>query len=55
MEITPDLPNEIIKGINDCLFELESMCQHIKNEFEQCPNVECELYRPCNLTNKVDD
>ncbi|KKL12052.1 hypothetical protein LCGC14_2539640 [marine sediment metagenome] len=46
MEITPESPREIIKGINNCFFELEEMCHHIVSEFEKCPKVECHLYRP---------
>ncbi len=55
MEITPESPNEIIKGINDCFFELKSMYQHIKNESAKCSNVECELFKPRNLKNKIDN
>ncbi len=52
MQITPESPHEIIKGINDCFFESEDDCQHIEGEVEKCPNIECELYKPLNPMNK---
>ncbi len=52
MQIPPRSPNLIIKGVNDCFFEIESMCQHIESEFEICPDTECESYKPCNQLKK---
>ena len=54
MQITPKPIVEIIKGDNDCFFELEGMCQHIESEFEKCQNVECKLYKVHNPVKKRD-
>ncbi len=48
MQITPESFIEINKGVNDCFFELENMCQHVKSEVEKCPNIKCDLYQPLN-------
>ena len=47
LEIVSESP-EIIKGLNDCFFEFENLCQHVESEIEDCPNIECEFYKPLN-------
>ncbi len=55
MQVTPESPVEIIKGVNDCFFESEDHCHHVEGEVGKCPNVVCKLYKPQNPMDKRDN
>lgn len=52
MQNLPRAPSALIKEINKCFFEINGMCQHIKSEFNKCPDEKCELFKPHNQIKK---
>ncbi len=45
MYIKEETEIPIKRGINDCFFEYEDKCYHVKKALEKCPMRTCEFYK----------